>query len=136
MKRQGGQALVEWAVVAFVLLLFAMGILALGQIVGEYMAVRSAASQGAFAAARAPSAQSAQAAASRAALEAVGGSQVEGFAVSVDTAGFQRGDVVTVTTQGYVSLGAYPIVSQLLGKRFPLTWHSSGVVEPYRSRST
>jgi Flp pilus assembly protein TadG len=55
-KRQSGQALVEWAVVAFVLLLFAMGILALGQIVGEYMAVRSAASQGAFAAARAPSA--------------------------------------------------------------------------------
>ena len=94
MKRQGGQALVEWAVVAFVLLLFAMGILALGQIVGEYMAVRSAASQGAFAAARAPSAQSAQAAASRAAQEAAAGSQVQGFAVNVDTAGFQRGDVV------------------------------------------
>ena len=136
MKRQGGQALVEWAVVAFVLLLFAMGILALGQIVGEYAAVRSAASQGAFAAARAPSAQSAEVAASRAAQGAVAGSQVQGFAVSVDTAGFQRGGVVTVTTQGYVSLGAYPIVSQLLGQRFPLIWHSSAVVEPYRSRSS
>ena len=136
MKRQDGQALVEWAVVAFVLLLFAIGILALGQIVGQYTAVRSAASQAAFAAARAPSAQAAQVSATNAAREAVAGSQVEGFVVTVDTAGFQRGGVVTVTTQGYVSLGAYPIVSQLLGDRFPLTWHSSAVIEPYRSRSS
>ena len=50
-RRQSGQAVVEWAVVAFVLLLFALSLLALGQIVGQYMAVRSAASQAAFAAA-------------------------------------------------------------------------------------
>ena len=135
MKQQSGQALVEWAVVAFVLLLFALGTLALGQIVGEYMAVRSAASQGAFAAARAPSSSSADVAARRAASDAVAGSQVDGFTVSVDSGSFQRGGVVTVTTSGYVSLGAYPIVSQLLGQRFPLSWHASAVVEPYRSRS-
>ena len=55
-RSQSGQALVEWAAVAFVLLLFALGLVAIGQIVGEYMAVRSAASQAALAAARAPSA--------------------------------------------------------------------------------
>ena len=42
-RGQSGQALVEWAAVAFVLLLFALGLVAIGQIVGEYMAVRSAA---------------------------------------------------------------------------------------------
>jgi len=135
MSRQRGQAAVEWAVVAFVLLLFAFGILALGQIVGEYMAVRSAASQGAFAAARAPSDSAAMVAAQHAASEAAAGSQVRDFVVAVDTGGFQRGGVVSVTTHGYVSLGAYPIVAQLLGDRFPLSWRSSAVIEPYRSRS-
>jgi len=135
MKEQQGQSLVEWAVVAFVLLLFALGILALGQIVGEYTAVRSAASQGAFAAARAPSGVAANLAARRAAEEAVAGAHVEDFMVAVDTGGFRRGGLVTVTTRGYVSLGAYPIVSQLLGQRFPLGWHAIAVIEPYRSRS-
>ncbi len=54
-RSQSGQALVEWAAVAFVLLLFALGLVAIGQIVGEYMAVRSAASQAAFAAMQSPS---------------------------------------------------------------------------------
>ena len=35
-RGQSGQALVEWAAVAFVLLLFALGLVAIGQIVGEY----------------------------------------------------------------------------------------------------
>ena len=50
MRRQSGQALVEWGLSAFVLMLFAFGLLAVGQIVGEDMAVRSAATQAAFAA--------------------------------------------------------------------------------------
>jgi len=134
-RQHRGQALVEWAVVAFVLLLFSLGILALGQIVGEYMAVRSAASQGVFAAARAPSAASAKAEASSAAVQAVSGSRVEDFSVSIDTGGFQRGGVVTVTTTGYVGLSQYPIVAQVLGQRFRLSWQTSAVIEPYRSRS-
>ncbi|MHB8507386.1 MAG: TadE/TadG family type IV pilus assembly protein [Candidatus Dormibacteria bacterium] len=135
MRSQGGQALVEWAVVSFVLLIFALGILALGQIVGEYMAVRSASSQGAFAAARAPSQTAAQTQAVQAALEAVSDAHVQDFTVSIDSHGFQRGGVVTVTTSGYVGLSQYPIVSQLLGQRFRLSWQSSAVIEPYRSRS-
>ena len=135
MRRQSGQSLVEWAISAFVLMLFALGILAVGQIVGEDMAVRSAATQAAFAAARAPSAQAAVLAGQDAATQAVRGSQLQDLQVTVDTGGFVRGGTLTVTAHGFVSLAAFPIVSQVLGQRVPLSWQASALVEPYRSRS-
>jgi Flp pilus assembly protein TadG len=136
MKRmESGQALVEWAASAFVLLLFVLGILAVGQIVGEDMAIRSAATQAAFAAARAPSAAAAQLAASQAAGEAIKNSQVQDFKLSIDLAGFQRGGILTVTAEGYVDLAPFPIVSQTLGQRIKLTWQAHALIEPYRSRS-
>jgi Flp pilus assembly protein TadG len=134
-RRQSGQALVEWAVVSFVLLLLGLGILALGQIVGEYMAIRSASSQAAFAAARAPSEKEAQGQGHRAALQAVAGSSIEDFSITVDTHGFQRGGVVTVNAQGQLSLANYPIVRQVLGERMKLSWTSNALIEPYRSRA-
>ena len=134
-RRQSGQSLVEWAISAFVLLLFALGILAVGQIVSQYVTVRSAASQAAFAAARAPSAGAAQGAADTAAQEAVQGSQVEGFHLTLDTAGFQRGGTLTATAEGYVSLGSFPVVSQVLGQRVRLSWQAHALIEPYRSRA-
>jgi len=134
-RPQPGQALVEWAVVAFVLLLFALGLLALGQIVGEYMAVRSAASQAAFAAARAPSGPDAVKAGEGAAREAVRGSQVQAFTIQLEVGTFDRGSTLTARADGYVSLAAYPIVRQLLGHRFPLHWEASALIEPYRSRA-
>ncbi len=134
-RDQSGQALVEWAAAAFVLLLFALGLLAVGQVIGEYSALRSAATQAAFAAARAPSEQAAQQAAQSAAQEAVRGSQLEDFKVTIDTQGFQRGGTLTATGEGYVSLAAFPIVSQVLGKRVPLKWQAHALVEPYRSRT-
>ena len=133
--RQSGQALVEWAVSAFVLLLFALGILAVGQIVGQYMAVRSAASQAAFAAARAPSAAAAEQSANAAAKEAIQGAQVEDLQLTLDTGGFQRDQVLTATASGYVDLSSFPIVSQLLGRRLHLSWQAHALVEPYRSRT-
>ena len=135
MTRQNGQALVEWALSAFVLLLFALGILAVGQIVGEDMAIRSAATQAAFAAARAPSAEAAQTAGLAAALEAVRGSQIERFQIVIDPGSFQRGTVLTVTARGYVSLNAFPIARQMLGDRVLLTWQAHALIEPYRSRT-
>ena len=90
MRVQSGQALVEWALSAFVLLLLSLGILAVGQVVGEDMAIRSAASQAAFAAARAPSAQAAQTAGLAAGQEAVRGAQIEDFQLTIDTGSFQR----------------------------------------------
>jgi len=132
---QSGQALVEWALSAFVLLLFALGIIAVGQIVGEDMAVRSAATQAAYAAARAPSADAAQVAGQRAANEAAQGSQLEDLQVTIDTGGFQRGGTLTVTAHAYVNLSAFPIASQALGRRVPLTWQSHALIEPYRSRT-
>jgi Flp pilus assembly protein TadG len=127
--------MVEWAVVAFVLLLFALGILAVGQIVSQYVALRSAASQAAFAAARAPSADAAQRAADDAASQAVEGSQLQDFHLTLDTAGFERGGTLTATAEGYVSLGDYPIVSQVLGRRVRLSWQAHALIEPYRSRA-
>ena len=134
-RDQSGQALVEWAAASFVLLLFGLGLLAVGQVIGEYMAVRSAATQAAFAAARAPSEQAAQKAGQSAAEEAVKGSQLQDFRVTIDTQGFQRGGTLTTTGEGYVSLEAFPIVSQVLGKRVPLKWQAHALVEPYRSRT-
>ena len=135
MRVQSGQALVEWALSAFVLLLLSLGILAVGQVVGEDMAIRSAASQAAFAAARAPNAQAAQTAGLAAGQEAVRGSQIEDFQLTIDTGSFQRGTVLTVTVRGYVSLAAFPIVRQVLGDRVLMTWQAHALIEPYRSRT-
>ena len=135
MSRQSGQALVEWGMSAFVLMLFAFGLLAVGQIVGEDMAVRSAATQAAFAAARAPSASTAQQYGQAAAAEAIRDVQVENFQVTIDTGSFQRGSTLTVTARGYVSLLAFPGISQLLGGKVALTWQAHALIEPYRSRT-
>jgi len=120
---------------AFVLMLFAFGLLAVGQIVGEDMAVRTAATQAAFAAARAPSASAAQQYGQAAATEAMRGVQVENFQVTIDTGSFQRGSTLTVTARGYVSLVAFPGVSQVLGGKVALTWQAHALIEPYRSRT-
>ena len=135
MRRQSGQALVEWGLSAFVLMLFAFGLLAVGQIVGEDMSIRSAATQAAFAAARAPSATAAQQYGQAAAAEAVRGSQVENLQVTIDTGSFQRGSTLTVTARGYVNLAAFPIISQLFGGRVAVTWQAHALIEPYRSRT-
>jgi len=134
-RSQSGQAVVEWAAVAFVLLLFALSLQALGQIVGQYMAVRSAASQAAFAAARAPSEPAAILAGEDSAHQAMRGSQVESFAVRIEAGNFERGATLTATAEGYLSLAPFPIVRQILGQRFHLQWQASALIEPYRSRS-
>jgi Flp pilus assembly protein TadG len=69
---------------AFVLMLFAFGLLAVGEIVGEDMAVRAAATQAAFAAARAPSAAAAQREGQAAAVDAVRGYHVEELVVTIE----------------------------------------------------
>lgn len=120
---------------ALVLMLFAFGLLAVGQIVGEDMAVRSAATQAAFAAARAPSSSAAQQFGQAAAAEAMRGVQVENFQVTIDTGTFQRGSTLTVTARGYVSVAAFPGISQMLGGRVALTWQAHALIESYRSRT-
>src|SRR5260370_8698511 len=109
----------EWAISAFVLLLFALSILAVGQVVGEYSAVRAAASQAAFAAARAPSEAAAQAAGQSAAAEAVKSSRGAQFSVKIDTGGFQRGGVPTLTATGSPAITAFPIVTPSLRPHLP-----------------
>jgi Flp pilus assembly protein TadG len=135
MSRQSGQALVEWGMSAFVLMLFAFGLLAVGQIVGEDIAVRSAATQAAFAAARAPSPAAAQQYGQAAAAEAMRGVQVENFQLTIDTGTFQRGSTLTVTAKGLVGLAAFPGISQILGGKVAVTWQAHALIEPYRSRT-
>jgi len=134
-RSQSGQAVVEWAAVAFVVLLFDLCLQALVQIGGQYMAVRSAASQAAFAAARAPSEPAAILAGEDSAHQAMRGSQVESFAVRIEAGNFERGATLTATAEGYLSLAPFPIVRQILGQRFQLQWQASALIEPYRSRS-
>lgn len=135
MKAQSGQALVEWALSALVLMLFAFGMVAVGHVVGEYMAVRAAATQAAFAAARAPSEQAAQSAALQAAQEAVAGSQLRNFQIALDTAGFQRGGTLTAVATGCVSLEAFSLAARFLGRCVALRWTAHALIEPYRSRA-
>jgi len=66
-------------------------------VVQEYRAVREAASQAAFAAARAPSSQTAQVTGGRTGLEALQGTQVESAVVTVDVGDFRRGGVVVAS---------------------------------------
>jgi hypothetical protein len=126
---------VEWAVSAFVLLLFAFSFLAVDQIAGEYTVVRSAATQAAFAAARALSELDAQASAKQAASEAVVGSQVRDFQMTLETNGFQRGAVLTATATGCVGLDFFPFASDLFGRCVQLRWSAHALIEPFRSRS-
>jgi hypothetical protein len=70
-----------------------------------------------------------------AANQVITGSQVQDFKLTLDLAGFQRGGILTVTAEGYVSLAEFPIVSQTLGQRIKLNWQAHALIEPYRSRS-
>lgn len=136
MNTQSGQALVEWGMSALVLMLFAFGLITVGQIVSEDMAVRSAVTQAAFAAARAPSAAAAEQYGQAAAAEAMRGVKVENFQLTIDTGTFQRGSTLTVTAHGYASLIALPGITQLFGGRLALTWQAHALIEPYRSRTS
>jgi len=133
-RPQRGQALVELALVLPVLLVYALSILAVGQIVREYMAVRAAATQAAFAAARAPSLAQAKGVAPSAAMEAIAGNGVKDFTLKLDAGTFPRGGVVTTTASGYVDLGSFPLAETFLGRRFSLQWQAHALIEPYRSR--
>jgi hypothetical protein len=42
---------------------------------------------------------------------------------------------VTAHADAFVSLAPFPIVRQLFGQRFRLSWEASALVEPYRSRA-
>src|SRR5258708_33529340 len=131
MRRQSGQALVEWGLSAFVLMLFAFGLLAVGQIVGEDMAVRSAATQAAFAAARAPSATAAQQYGQAAAAEAVLGSPIENLQVTIDTGSFQRGSTLPGTPRGHGNLAAVSTIPHEVGPKVRGTLHAHRHVEPH-----
>ncbi len=133
-RPQSGQAMVELALSLVVILPFVFSFLAVGQIAIEYVAVRSAATQAAFAAARAPSATTAQQSARQAAQEAVAGSQVRNFQITVDTQGFQRGAVLTATATGCVSLDLFPLTPAIFGRCPRLAWSAHALIEPYRSR--
>jgi hypothetical protein len=135
MTAQSGQALLEWAVSALVLMIFAFGILAVGEVVGEYMAVRSAASQAALAAARAPSADAAESAARQAAEAAVAGSHLSDFRLTLELGGFERGAELTVEATGCVSLDPFTALVQALGRCVRLDWTAHALIEPYRSRT-
>jgi Flp pilus assembly protein TadG len=126
--------MVELAISIFVLLLFAGGLLATAQVVGEYMAVRAAASQAAFAAARAPSLAEAERAGQQAGLEAAGG-RLQNFQLQIDSAGFVRGGTLTATASGCVSLSGFPLAAGFLGPCVKLRWQARALIEPFRSRS-
>ena len=132
---QAGQSLVEWAITVPVLLTFALAILAVGQVMREYLAIRQAASQAALAAARAPSAASARQAAQDTALDAIQGSQVAGFQLLLDIGDFRRGGVATATATGYVSFANYPLIPQFLTRQVRLSWTTHTLIEPFRSRA-
>ncbi len=135
MRQQQGQSMVEFAIAAPVAMLLLWVLLALGLIVWDYADLSFAARQAAFAAARAPSDASAHSLGAQAALESGLGSRLEDVSLAVDTGGFQRSGVVSVSATGYADLGIIPIASLLPGHRIRLLATCTQAIETFRSRA-
>lgn len=132
---QRGQAVTELALILPVALLGLLGVLAVGQLALQYQAVRAAATQAAFAAARSSSLRDAQVVAPRAGVEAAAGSGVRDLRVSVDAGGFIRGSMLTARVEGYADLAPFGPAADLLGRRFRMSYEARAVIEPFRSRT-
>ena len=135
-NQQSGQAIVEWALSAGVLLIFAFGILALAHVIDGYIAVHQAASEAAYAAARAPSDAAAQRAARTAAQDATAGRGLGALQIQISTHGFQRGGALDTSVSGCVDLLAFPFAPSYLGACVPLRGEAHALIEPYRSRAS
>lgn len=130
--RQTGQALVELALVAPLLLFLGFGVLAVGRIAQAHMAVSAVADEAALAAAGANSADAAAAAGIRRGQQVASGYDltVGALGLSVDARDFSRGGQVRATARYTVSLQDLPLLSWA---KIPIVSTHVAPIDAYRS---
>lgn len=132
MNRDRGQALVELAVTMPVLLLLALGGVALARLADARAGLDAATAAAAAEAARAQDPTSAGAAAERRFATVIAPYPVDRGALLVDLGDFQRGGLVRATGSATVSLAFAPLPG--LPRAIGLRSRAEAVIEPWRSR--
>lgn len=110
MKMNSGQALVELALCAPVVVFLTLGTAAVVQVEDAAAGLDAATHAAATAAARAPDPASANAAAGSAFEAAAASYPLSGTTLQISVGGFGRSTDVTVTSQGFVDVGWAPLV--------------------------
>ena len=111
MKMNGGQALVELALCAPVVVFLTLGTAAVVQVEDATAGLDAATHAAATAAARAPDPVTANAAARSTFDAGVASYPLSGTTVQISVGGFGRSTDVTVTSQGFVDVGWAAVVS-------------------------
>lgn len=112
-----GQALVELALVAPLLLLFVLGMLLFGRIFQAKVAISAAGREAARTVAEASAESSGLSRAQQRAHDVIVGADlsVDRFQLTIDDGGFVRGGTVTVQTRYAVPVGDLPLIGQVIG---------------------
>ena len=132
-----GQALVELAIVAPVLLLFVLGIVLFGRVLEAKAGIAAAAREAARVYAESPAEGPGLTLAVQRAQDVARGYHLVpgGFQVSVDGGGFVRGDEVTVQTSYAVPVFDLPLAGPVVGGPYvTVRYTHREMIELYRSR--
>jgi Flp pilus assembly protein TadG len=132
MRMARGQALLELALCAPVVLLLALGTVAGVQVASADAGLEAATQAAAQAAARAPSAQAAQAAAQTRFRGIVSGYPVRSATLVLSVGDFDRGGIVTASASASIDIAWAAFV--LLPSRITLHSQVRTQLEPWRSR--
>jgi Flp pilus assembly protein TadG len=125
MRRSRGQALVELALCAPVLLVLALGAVGAVQVLEAQSGLQAATDAAVAAAARAPDAGAAVTAARSAFTSLAASYPMASASVAIDAGGFQRGSMLSAYSTAIVDV---------IGGRFTLHAHAGMGVELWRSR--
>jgi Flp pilus assembly protein TadG len=114
---EDGQAIVELALVAPVLLLFILGMVLFGRVLGARAAISAAAGEAARVDAEASAQGAGLALARQRAVDVIAGYGLSAsrFSVTIDDGGFARGGTVTVQTSYSVPVFDLPLAGRVVG---------------------
>jgi len=130
MKRSGGQALLELALCAPVVILLALGVAAVVQVQTAAAGLDAATNAAASAAARGPDPLMADAVARSRFAEVVTGYPLRGATIRISVGSFDRATDVTATSQAFVDVGWAGLVPS---RRVDLRSRAVMRLEPWRS---
>lgn len=133
MKASCGQALVELALCAPVVMLLAVGVAAVVQVEDAAAGLDAATHAAASAASRAPDSATATLAAHARFAAVVAGYPLRGATLSIDLSGFQRDGGLTATSAAFVNVAWAGLV---LPHRFEVRARAVMRIEPWRSHRT
>lgn len=132
MKARSGQALLELALCAPVLLVLALGGVAAVQIFDAQSGLQAATDAAAGVAARAPDAASAVASAQRTFESVAATYPLQAARLTIGVSDFGRGASLSMASSAVVDIAGESIA--FLPARISLSAHATALIEPYRSR--